>query len=605
MREVNFRFTSKVLEFSGTSASLFEKLVQKVIRPYGYKFFSDQGSEAALRSQIKNARKNVRPSALFFALLAARDNTELATLRTFAEGCARDQVDRDLKDIVFIVFDEVLTEALYEQFIEYQANYACASKHGFLDQQKVHNDHAQEMVKEWMGRIGRGNATVYLGGNARDPQPISMKHLPSTVNDAIAPTIFPFGPDACELLRRKTPSTFWRQQNSKEMVRTLMFATSKDELTSVSAQMRPIQYLLQECLDDDLGWKADVPEKHPFKVVFDKVQSIIKHADKSLPFNLDEKFSLLCQPPYGLYGSFAPMAMIAFALRPWAGKVFDMQGKPRDENALIDDIVLLFKVWDDRKSNAKLSLKFQTPEEGKLCKDFVSLFGLKGAGYPEVSSLKDARFAITSAFLERKGYPLWALKYASTVAFAGLPATMTVTDDERRLIDNIVTICAERDLRNPALVKDTLALISALRFEMRDLLKVDAAFADGFKHYLTDLDYVNIKDSEVEDVKRFLSQNLQSTVGYWTEEEVKNGATLWRAKQVADGNSSTLPIDPQPGPNPQPGPQPPVTPSPIVADKRKKAEQRIARLRSLDEAKGLLATLVRWGNEWVLDKINE
>ena len=115
-----------------------------------------------------------------------------------------------------------------------------------------------------------------------------------------------------------------------------------------------------------------------------------------------------------------------------------MQGKPRDKNALIDDIVWLFKVWDDKKSNSKLNFKFQTPEERRLCKDFISLFGLnnKNNVYSDVTSLKDARYAITSDFLGKKGYPLWTVKYATENAFAKLPVSMTITDDERKLLSD-------------------------------------------------------------------------------------------------------------------------------------------------------------------------
>lgn len=586
--------------------------MQKVIRPYGYKFFSDHQNEAVLRSQIKNARKDTKTSALFFALLMARNNTELAVLRSFAEKCAEDENDKDLKNIVYLVFDEVFTDAKYEQFIEYQANYACASSHGFLDQQKVHRDHAVSMVKEWMDSVQRGNAIVYINGEEK--QPISVKHLSSIVNSIISPTIFPYGPDACELLRQKTPSTFWRQQNSKEIVRTFIFATSKEELTTITAQMRPIQYLIQECLNDNMEWKDDVPENHPFKVVYDKVQSIIKYADKSLPFNFDDKFSVLQKPPYGLYGSFAPMAMMAFALKPWANKIFDMQGKPRDKNALIDDIVWLFKVWDDKKSNSKLNFKFQTPEEGKLCKDLISLFKLnnKNNDYSDVTSLKDARYAITSEFLGKKGYPLWTVKYASEAAFASLPVMLNITDEERRLIDNIVTICMERDLRNPALVKDTIDLISELRFEMKNILNVNAAFSDGFKNYLMQLDFINIQEDEVDDVKHFIEQNLQSTVGYWTEEEVEKKALQWNSARSSSANgqqktnggwhqSNDIVSEPPANNTVQTS----YTDPNALEEKREQAKRLIAGIVSLDDAKSLLNRLCDECGEWLLDKIND
>ncbi len=608
MRNVQYRYTSQILNFSDAASTAFEKrMMQKVIRPYHFKFFSDQQNEAVLRSQIKSARKDTKTSALFFALLMARNNTELGILRSFAEKCAEDDSDKELKNIVFLVFDEVLTDAKYEQFIEYQANYACASSHGFIDQQKVHRDHAVSMVKEWMDSAQRGNATYYINGVEK--QPISVKHLSSTVNNEIAPTIFPYGPDACKLLREKTPSTFWRQQNSKEIVRTFIFATSKEDFATITAQMRPIQYLVQECLDDNMDWKSDVPENHPFKVVYDKVQDIIKYADKSLPFNFDDKFSVLQKPPYGLYGSFAPMAMMAFALKPWANKIFDMQGKPRDKNALIDDIVWLFKVWDDKKSNSKLNFKFQTPEEGKLCKELISLFKLnnKDNAYSDVSSLKDARYAITAEFLGKKGYPLWAVKYASEEAFASLPVILKVNDAERKLIDNIVTICMERDLRNPALVKETIDLISELRIEMKNILNVDAAFSDGFKNYLMQLDFINIQESDVEEVKHFVEQNLQSTVGYWTEEEVEKKALQWKSSKAQQ--QPVVPPAPPVIPSPPVGGNPPISPvypsqPDIVAEKRKQAKSHIANIATLDDAIALLNKLCDEAEEWLLDKIN-
>lgn len=598
MRNVQYRFTHQILNFSDVAKTIFEKkFMQKVIRPFAFKFYSDVQNESQLRSQIKNGKKENKSSSLFFALLLARNNTELATLRTFAEKCSVDEDDKDLKNIVFIVFDEVMTDAKYEQFIEFQANYACASSHGFLDQQKVHKDHAMAMVKEWMESVQRNNAIVYINGV--DKQPISAKHLSSIVNSSIAPVIFPYGPDAHEILRQKAPSTFWKQQNSKEMVRTFLFATTKSEFISINQQMRPVQYLIQDCLDENLNWKSDVSDDHPFKAACDKVNKIIKYADKSLPFNFDDKFSILTQPPFGFYGSFAAMGIMAFALRPWVNKIFDPQGKPRDANALIDDIVLLFKVWDDNKSNSKLNFKFQTPEEGKLCKELISLFKLnsKGNTYADVTSLKDARFAITGDFLAKKNHPLWTIKYASPSAFASLPIIVSITDSIKTLIDNIVQICMERELRNPALVNQTLSLIEEQRIEMKNVLNVDAAFNDGFKNFLMQIELVNIQENEIEEVRTYITGHLESTVGYWTEEEVITSAKNWRLAQ-------TLSVDPSVVEPSLPNQEQSVINPDVVSEKRQKAKERILNISSLDEAKEMLLKLCDTNSEWLLDKIN-
>lgn len=606
MRHVQFCNASKILCFGDTASIAVEKkLMQRVIRPYKFRFYSDVENESVLRSQIKNGRKEVKPCNIFFGLLMARNNDELSKLRSFCEKCVQDNSDNDLKNIVFIVFDEVLGEGKYEQFIEYQANYACASSHGFVDQTNVHRDHAVYMIKEWMDAIHRGNATIYING--MEKKSISVKHLSTIVNGEIAPALYPFSPDAVDILRQRAPSTFWKSQISKEMVRTFLFATSKEEFLNVSAQMRPIQYLIQDCLDENLQWNTFIPDGHPMKVVFDKVNSIIKHADKSLPFNFDDKFSVLTKPPYGLYGNYATVGMMAFALRPWVNKIFDPQGKPRDANALIDDIVMLFKVWDDGKSNSKLYFKFQTPEEGKLCKELISLFKLnnKGNQYSDVSSLKDARYAITSDFLNKRGTPLWAIKYAPSEAFAHLPVLIEINDNIKRLIDNIVKICMERELRNPALVNDTLTLISEQRIEMKNILNVDAAFTEGFKTFLMNVPYANVTAEDVDNVKRFIEQNLQSTVGYWSEEEVSQKTKDWRLSIQSSTSVITSSYgvtgcfgEPQ---NPW-VPQKPILESQI-ADKREKAKKCVSQWETMDQLKAVLELLCLQGDEHTLDLI--
>lgn len=611
MRNVQFRYTSQILNFSDAASVAFkQRFMQRVIRPFGFKFYSNIDNEASLRSQIKNGRKEAKGSNLFFALLLARNNEELAMLRSFAERCALDQDDKDLANIVFIVFDEVFTDQKYEQFIEFQAHYACASSHGFVDQTKVHRDHAIAMIKEWMDSVQRNNAIVYINGV--DKQSISVKHLSSIVNSSIAPIIFPYGPDAHEDLRQKAPNPFWRAQNSKEIVRIFLFAQSRSEFANISHDKRPVQYLLQDCLDENLEWKSDAPEGHPFKVVCDKINSIIKHADKSLPFNFDEKFSLLAKPPYGLYGNYAAMGMVAFALRPWVNKIFDTQGKPRDAKALVDDISMLFKVWDENKSNSKLTFKFQTPEEGKLCKELINLFNLSGkdSAYKDVSSLKDARYAITGDFLVRKGAPLWSIKYAPKSAFAALPAEIPITDEIKTLVDDIVTICADRDLRNPALVNETLKLLEAWRIDLKNILNIDAVFQEGFNSFLMQIDRIELKPEEIEDVKTYVKGHLESTVGYWTEEEITNAAKNWRLEQQYPAFTPGMPSGGNASQNPTPTPAPATTPSgfssyQIVEEKRAKAKIRISELTSLDEAKALLMSLCEEGDEWILDKLNK
>ena len=297
---------------------------------------------------------------------------------------------------------------------------------------------------------------------------------------------------------------------------------------NVAGQMKPVQYLIQDAVDDNLEWRQDIPANHPFKVVFDFIQNKIKYADKSLLFNFAEKFDDLRRPPYGLAANYASAAMVAFALRPWVNKIFDTLGKPLDQMRIVEAVGELFNVWDKGKSSNKLSFKFQTPEEGKLCKALVSTLKLnKLSGYNDISSLKDARFAITSGLLEEKGFPLWSLKYMDD-AFCNAHPAITINDDIRRLFDDIVAICAEKDIKNPALVKDTLDLIDRFRVDIPDILSKPGNFENGFFNFLRSQEGIKLQESDLDSAYDFIKKHLESTVGYWSESEVAITLKDWR-----------------------------------------------------------------------------
>lgn len=603
MRNVHFRYTSQVVTYGEEAATgVNKKFAPKVIRPYAYGFFSDEGNDSSLASKIKNGKKTAKTSDLYFAFLVARNSEEMASLSRFIDKMTSLlESDKDLQNIYFILLDEVFTDKDYERFIEYQANLACASSHGFVDQMTTHRKHASDLVKDYIARVGRGNATVYINGQAF---PISMKHFSSEFNDKLSPVIFFNAPEALEILRKKAAQTFWANKTSKEIVRRVLFSQTKGEIWDGMAQASPIRFLLQDSIEDNLEWKPDVAENHPLKAIFNFVQKKIKDANKTVPFNFAEKFDDLTRPPFGLYNSFAAMAAMAFALRPWIGKIFDQMGKPRDANNLVEDITELFKVWESGKASNKLTFKFQTPEEGKLCKSLTSLFQLKNtaAGYSDISSLKDARFAIVHQFLAEKGFPLWSLKFTPEDVVAQLPIEVKLTDDIKTLIDNIVKICSDRELRNPALVNDTLDLISANRNEVSALVRLAENYRSGFIAYLKGIENVNLQDDQVEDALSYIVHNLQETRGYWTEEEVLGALKDWKLSKF----KPEPPIDPKPPVDPpyDPPKHPPVNPDELE-EKRTEALSKLHEVQAIDRLKDILKRLCDEDNIDVIEYINE
>lgn len=87
--------------------------------------------------------------------------------------------------------------------------------------------------------------------------------------------------------------------------------------------------------------KEDVDSKHPVKLVCDYIEGVFGKIRKNQEFNLGEQLEALSKSPYGLYQSYAGMAMVAYAMRRYVKQIFDTSGKPRESRHIVDDVVEL------------------------------------------------------------------------------------------------------------------------------------------------------------------------------------------------------------------------------------------------------------------------
>lgn len=318
----DFKTTAQVINFGTVASEEFEKYLTNVARPCSFQFYSVEYNEPTLLNKIENGRKAAKDYELFFAFLVARNADELNTLKDIAN---RNSKEDRFQTTTFIVFDSILTDVNYNRFIEYQANSKCAQQHGFADQQQSHSKLASDMLREWIKEIRRGVFETYINGQALNS---SALKLPTFVNSEIAPTIFTSGPESLDLIKIKFSKTYWKKALVKETVKNILsYNTKKDISDHCKGPAIHIQYLLQDSVNDDLTWKSDIDPEHPLLKVCQFVEKKIKFADKSNNFNLAEKFLELTKPPYGLFQSHAGMGMLAFAMRPFVNKIFDLNGR--------------------------------------------------------------------------------------------------------------------------------------------------------------------------------------------------------------------------------------------------------------------------------------
>ena len=561
-------------------------------------------NEAALLHQIENAIEKAKSYELFMAVMLGRNDEEMNELKTIASYASNDE---RFINVVFMVFDATFGDDNYERFIEYMANAQCASRHNLADQRAAHDKNAQAMISDWMKEVRRSNFTVYVKGEG---ETFSTMKLATAINVGIAPKVFSRGAETLDLLRTRAPKTFWKNQQAKETAKNiLMFNTYDEIIGKATGPALPLKFLFQDAVDDNLHWKENVDkENHPLYLVSEFVSRKIKNADKAKEFNLAEKFIELTRAPYGLFPSYAGIAMLSFAMRPWINKIYSVDGKPRLAQHLVDDVIETFKSWENGKPSNKITFTFETKEAGQLSKLLIKVFKLKSLKtYSDISSLKDARWAISHEYTAEKGYPLWTLKYVHGT-----------NEEMSSLIDKIVTISLDPNInKNPSLMNDALELLGRYEFEFPMLLNRSGAFEEGYHNFLKSNKIVNLDDEHLSDAKTYIKQHLQGEVGLWTEREVNDKLKDWK-----------LSLTPIPAPTSLPSTQPskytpftsgqsynaheePQTKFGQVSEglnscsstKRQQALEHIGNIPSLATAQRLLEQLCDLGYEDILDII--
>lgn len=579
----DFKTTAQVINFGTVAKEEFEKSLANVARPFSFQFYSTEVNEYTLLNKIENGRKQAKDYELFFAMMVARNADELNTLKDIAQ---KSSADERFSTTTFIVFETTLTNTNYQRFIEYQANAKCAQQHGFADQQQSHSKCASDMLKEWIKEIRRGVFLTYIAGQA---MPASALKMPTVINTEVAPAIFNAGPESLDVIKIKFSKTYWKKALVKDTVKNVISYNTKNDINErCKGPAMHIPFLLQDSVDENLNWKTDINPEHPLYKVCQFVEKKIKYADKQNTFNLAEKFIDLSRPPYGLYQSYAGMGMLAFAMRPYIGKIFDLNGKPREAQHVVEDVVEVFKAWEDGKANPKVTFRFETPEEGKLCKTFIKTFNLTSyKGISEISSLKNARWVMTHSYMPEKKYPLWALKYVSdSVAPEGV----------KSLVGNLNAICVEIGSSNPNLLTETLDGLKQYEFELKNLINNNDNFRVGFLNFLKTEPTVRLQDEEFDDAVQYISQHMQSEVGIWDEEEVIKELLKWRiSKQPVRPPTPTPPVHPV-------DPEPPVHTDNYVK-RINEATEKVGAISDVNKAKNMLQKLISLGYDQILDTI--
>jgi uncharacterized protein YjdB len=511
-----------------------KELSGNLIRQPAFAFLSCSYDNYLLRSYIKNAFKE--PYTLNIALLFAMDIAEKQNMQeTLKELATTD----DYKNVIFILFDEVLENngRQKSRFYYYVATADVARNHNLREPQQVNDKNAKEIINQWINGLSNGTATVYF----RDSQDTkNVKNIAKHINETIINKIFSNGVELLVSLR-KSPLTFWEtfKNPSKASIEPMLVASNREEAEQkFRAQYTPAKLLFKDDNDgyvvyDDLRLKPEAPSNHPLVLTQKKVDDIFNKIKKNnrSTFNLGTELQPLTQPPFGLYTNIPNMAVLAFALRKYINELNGIDlGTPIDSNNMRDKVIEIFNYWQKGSSNNKLNVRFGSKEEKDLKDLLIGIFDMQHlSDVPELTSLKNVRWGVVAYCKQKSKLPLWCLKY-STVA----------TNELCSLIDQLVELIQKDELKEDAVKKVLKALDRQQQFELSRILLNSTAFDEGFKKFIRNIKDVTIKDEWQDELKEYLTQQMQGEVGCWKESDVETAILRFSIKKKDEVKNITV-----------------------------------------------------------------
>ena len=191
--------------------------------------------------------------------------------------------------------------------------------------------------------------------------------------------------------------------------------------------------------------------------------------------------------------------------------------QPVSNEGLSDMIVLLFKMWDEGRSESsnKLLLRFGSPEESKLTKQIADFFNLKEVvNINEIKSLHNARWGVQEFCKKVSMQPLWTLNYCEKVA---------QNEKYQRAIKNIISLF-EQESPKIDRIKELSNQLDSLKLELPAILKNPDNYQQGFLRFVEKIekeDDVSIKKEWWSDLFEELTI-LQEEVAFRKESDVEN-----------------------------------------------------------------------------------
>lgn len=515
-----YKTALSILEYNGVEKSNLQtpfQVGESVIRKVEIQFYSCEDTESLIRSKLKKfvtEKLNALHVGLFLSITEESRDTMMNKVKELSLEC---------ENSILIVPDEVFTNDSRNKFIEFMANYALAKRYFNETQASDCEKSAKRYIEKWVQQIMTGAYQLYFRG-----EPYSdgiLKDIGKLLNRKISRQIFTLGLESNKKLQSSVPMTFFKNKNYPAVVDTILQAQNRDQLITFTGENAPIKQIFQEndmflVREDGELTEAAIAGNSWLVQICKRMDKCIEDAHKKYQdrFSLSDVLSPFMQPPYGFFPSKANWAALAYALRKHKGDLFQPStSQPVSNEGLSDMIVLLFKMWDEGRSesNNKLLLRFGSPEESKLTKQIAEFFNLKEVvNINEIKSLHNARWGVQEFCKKVSSQPIWTLNYCDKVS---------QNEKYHKAIQSIINLF-EQESPKIDRIKELSNLLESLKLELPVILKNKDNYEQGFIKFVEKIeieDDVTIKKEWWSELLEELSI-LQEEVAFRKESDVEN-----------------------------------------------------------------------------------
>lgn len=515
-----YKTANNILDFdSSKKAQLLVpfSVGESLIRKAEVQYYSCEESESIIRSKLKKFADE-KPNALHIGLFLSLTEES----RDMMQNKVRD-LSVECQNTILVVPDEIFSIDTTNKFIDFMANYALAKRY-FNDNQAAECEKsAKQYVAKWVQQISAGAYKLWFKGDSYSDG--IYKEIGKLLNRKISRQIFPNGMESIKKLWNSVPMTFFKNKNYPAVVTQILQAQNRDQMTTFSGENTPIKLIFQDndtfLIREDGELTDAALEGNSWLVeVCRLMDKCIEDAHKKYQdrFSLSEILAPFMRAPFGFFPSKANWAALSYAIRKHKADLFQPStSQPVSDEGLSDMIVLLFKMWDEGRSesNNKLLLRFGSPEESKLTGQIANSFNLKDVvNINEIKSLHNARWGVQEFCKKITKQPLWTLLYCDKVS---------QNDTYKTAIKNIISLF-EQESPKIERIKELSNQLDSLKMELPAILKNADNYMQGFMKFVEKIeaeDDINIKKEWWNELIDELSV-LPEEVAFRKESDVEN-----------------------------------------------------------------------------------